>query len=169
MSLRNAILLSVLLACMLLLAGCMGTQPASPVTPAAPAETPASAPVQPTHMETAAMTTPAVTAASSASLVTETPYEGHPYSKTYTFTGTGDYTQEFTTDSSRAWVFRMSCPGAQEIFTADVMDENGDTVADLANAGGGAYTGSATVQLPAGKYYLEVAADSPWTITMSTP
>lgn len=161
MSIRNAILISVLLACLLLLAGCSGTNPASPAATTAPEKTPAPA-------ETAVPGTPAVPAATSAPAATAPQYEGHPYTKTYTFTGTGDYTQEFTTDSARAWVFRMSCPGAQEIFMADVMDRNGDTVAELADAGAGAYEGSATVQLPAGLYYLDVAADSPWTVTMST-
>ena len=172
MPVKHILLAILLLGCLLLAAGCQETKPAlpAPSPPGLPTpETPPAAPEVP-----AAPTVPGAVAAAVASppasytpFVTETPYQGHPYAKTYTFSGTGDYTQAFSTDSSRPWLFSSSCPGAQEIFAVTVTDENGDPVAFLANEAG-PYTGSKTLQLPAGQYYLDVSSDAPWTVTMSS-
>lgn len=163
MSVRNALLLFLLLACMIVLAGCSGSQPARGAAAPVPAGTNAPAPAG----TAAAPAVSAPPAPSAAPVVTGTQAAPKAAGKTYSFEGDNDATGVFTTDSSRSWVFAMSCPGAQEIFMANVMDKNHDNVAELANEGAGSFTGSKTVQLPAGKYYLEVAADSPWTITVS--
>jgi hypothetical protein len=112
---------------------------------------------------------PAGTAApvvTSAAWTPETPATGHPYSKTYTFEGTGDYTQAFTTTSDGTWVYRMDYPG-DEVFIVTIKDDQGDDIEVLANEGG-SYTGTKSVRLDTGTYYLDVAAAAPWTITMST-
>jgi hypothetical protein len=169
MSLKCAVVVTILLVSVVIMAGCTSTSPAPVASPPPPsvaatvASTPAPAgapavvapPEAQTMMQTTAWTT------------VPAPVPDHPYSKTYTFEGTGDYTQEFTTDSDRTWVFRMNCPDAEEIFMVTIKDKNFDDVEVLANEGG-AYSGTKSVQLAAGKYYLDVASDSPWTITMST-
>jgi hypothetical protein len=91
---------------------------------------------------------------------------GYPSSKTYSFEGIGDYTQIFTMTSDGTWVFRMNYPG-DEVFIVTIKDESGDDIGVLANEGG-SYTGTKSVQLDAGTYYLDVAAATPWTITIST-
>jgi hypothetical protein len=154
---KRAVVVTILLISAASMAGCTGTSPA-------PVVTPGPVPVPTTAASTAAPVTTAATATSWPTL--ETPATGHPYSKTYTFEGTGDYTQEFTTTDDRTWVFRMSSP-AKEIFLVRLMDRNGDTIDVLADASD-VYAGTESVSLKAGTWYLDVSADSPWTITVST-
>jgi hypothetical protein len=60
----------------------------------------------------------------------------------------------------------MDYPG-EEVFMVTIKDKNFDDVEVLANEGG-SYTGTKSVRLDAGTYYLDVAAAAQWTITMST-
>jgi hypothetical protein len=108
---------------------------------------------------------PATTAAPVVTYVpwtTETPAAGHPYSKTYSFHGTGDYEDfTFTTDTDATWVFRMDPgPGAFHVILYDVR---GNEIAVLPP------TGTISIRLAAGDYYFDIAADAPWYITMTTP
>jgi hypothetical protein len=165
MSWKSAVVVTILLVSVVIMAGCTSTSPAPVVSPPPPsvAATAASTPAPAGAPTVVAPPSPAAAAWTTV----PAPVPDHPYSKTYTFEGTGDYTQEFTTDSDRTWVFRMNCPDAEEIFMVTIKDKNFDDVEVLANEGG-TYSGTKSVQLAAGKYYLDVASDSPWTITMST-
>lgn len=159
MSSKYAVVVLILLIGAMSLAGCTGSPPA-------PVVTPAPLPVTTMVISTPAAVTTDVPVTATLVWTTETRATGHPYSKTYTFEGTGDYTHTFTTDSSRTWVFRMSSP-AKEIFLVTIKDDHGDDIDVLADSSD-VYAGTESVWLNAGTYYLDVAADSPWTITMST-
>ena len=149
---KCAVVFIIILISTMSMAGCMGS-------PSAPVATPVSG-------------TPArVTTTATVIIITtwptlETPATGYPSSKTYSFEGIGDYTQIFTMTSDGTWVFRMNYPG-DEVFIVTIKDESGDDIGVLANEGG-SYTGTKSVQLDAGTYYLDVAAATPWTITIST-
>jgi len=159
MAWNYAVMVTVLLIGAMSMAGCTGTSQPTAVSSPPPS-------VAATVASTPAPVTTSAPVTATLVWTTETPATGHPSSKTYTFDGTGDYTQEFTTDSSRTWVFRMSSP-AKEIFLAKIMDDHGDDIDVLADASD-VYAGTESVWLNAGTYYLDVTADSPWTITMST-
>jgi hypothetical protein len=60
----------------------------------------------------------------------------------------------------------MSSP-AKEIFQVTIKDRNSDTIDVLADASD-VYAGTESMTLKAGTYYLEVFADSSWSVTMST-
>ena len=154
MSLNYAVVITILLVSVVSLAGCTG----SPVTTPAPGSMTINSPA------------PAGTAApvgTSAAWTTETPATGHPFSKTYTFDGTGDYDKfTFTTDSDRTWVFRMTYPH-EGVFIVIVKNDRGEDIAVLAREGESS-TGPKSIWLKAGNYYFDIAADAPWTITMST-
>jgi len=156
---KYAIGISILLIIVMSVAGCTG----SPQTPVA---IPAPVSVATTVPQTLAPVQTTVPVTTKAAWTTETPATGHPYSKTYSFEGTGDYLQEFTTTSDGTWVYRMNYPG-EEIFIVTIKDNRGDDIEVLAKEGG-SFTGTKSVWLKAGSYYLDVAADAPWTITMST-
>lgn len=86
----------------------------------------------------------------------------HPYSKTYSFHGSGDYEDfTFTTDNDATWVFRMD-PG-EGFFQVSLKDARGREIAVLPR------TGTESLWLKAGNYHFDIVADSPWYITMSTP
>ena len=143
MFLKHGVVLMILLISALGMAGCTGS-PSAPVpdTPA-PAET--AAPVVPY-----------------AAWTPETPATGHPYSKTYTFQGSGDYDDfTFSTDSDATWVFRMD-PGPG-YFLVSLKDARNNEIEVLPPAG------SKSVWLKAGNYHFDIAADAPWSVTMSTP
>jgi hypothetical protein len=72
----------------------------------------------------------------------------------------------FEISRDRTWVFRMSS-SAKEIFLVEIVDDHGDDIDVLADASD-VYAGTESGWLNAGTYYLDVAADSPWTVTMST-
>jgi hypothetical protein len=157
MSWKCAVIVTLLLVSAMCMAGCTGPSPA-------PAATPAPVPLVTTVPATPA---PAITTApvtTTAALVTKTPAPGP--SQTFTFEGSGDTTEKFTTATDRTWVFRMSSP-AKDIFQVSIMDRNGDIVDVLAEASD-VYAGTESVTLKAGTYYLEVFADSSWSVTMST-
>jgi hypothetical protein len=157
MSSKCAVIVTFLLVSVMCMAGCTGSSPA-------PAATPAPVPVVTTVPATPA---PAITTApvtTTAALTQATPAPGP--SQTFTFEGSGDSTEKFTTATDRTWVFRMSSP-AKEIFQVTIMDRNGDIVDVLAEASD-VYAGTESVTLKAGTYYLEVFADSSWSVTMST-
>jgi hypothetical protein len=149
---KRAVVLILLLISAVNMAGCTGS-------PSLPVATPLA-------VTPAAVTTTAPVIMTTTWPTLETPATGHPSSKTYSFEGTGDYTQIFTTTSDGTLVFRMNYPG-QEVFIVTIKDEHGDDIEVLANEGG-SYTGTKSVQLGAGTYYLDVAAAAPWTVTMST-
>jgi hypothetical protein len=150
----NHLVVALLLVSAVCLAGCTG----SPAAPPAPVPAVTTLPGAPVPETTAApVTTTAVPAAA-------TPPPGP--SQTFTFTGTGDSTETFTTASDRTLVFRMSS-SAKEIFQVTIKDRNGDTIDVLADASD-AWAGTESVSLKAGTYYLDIAADAPWTITVST-
>jgi len=155
MSWKSAVVVTLLLISIVSLAGCTGSSPASPPAPV-PLVTTVPAPPAP------AITAAPVT--TTAALAPATPAPGP--SKTYTFDGTGDSTETFTTTTDRTWVFRMSSP-AKEIFQVTIKDRNGDTIDVLAEASD-AWAGTESVTLKAGTYYLAIAADSSWSVTVST-
>jgi hypothetical protein len=155
----KCVVVIILLISVMSMAGCTGSPPA-PVT------TPAPLPVATTVASTlapAGTTAPVVT---SVAWTTETPATGHASSKTYSFEGSGDYIHTFTTTTDGTWVCRMNYPG-DEVFIVTIKDDRGDTIVVLANEGG-SFTGTKSVRLDAGTYYLDVAAAAPWTITLST-
>jgi hypothetical protein len=157
---KRAVVVTILFISAVSMAGCTGTSPA-------PVVTPGPVPVPATAVSTAApVTTAAVVAPATTRPTLETPVTGNPSSKTYSFEGTGDDTRQFTTPDDRTWVFRMSSP-AKEIFLVKLMDSHGDDIDVLADASD-VYAGTESVSLKAGTWYLDVSADSPWTITMST-
>ncbi len=107
----------------------------------------------------AGIATPAVTYPA---WTTETPATGHPYSKTFSFSGSGDYQDfTFTTDNDATWVFRMD-PG-QGYFLVSLKDAQGNEIEVLPTSG------TKSIWLKAGDYYFDIAADAPWHITMTTP
>jgi hypothetical protein len=157
---KPVVVAMILLFCAAGMAGCTNSSPA-------PVVTPGPVPVPTTVTSTAGPVTTTAPAATATTLPTPgTPAPGNPSPKTYTFEGTGDDTRQFTTTDDRTWVFRMSSP-AQEIFLVTLMDRNGDAIDVLADASD-VYAGTESVSLKAGTYYLDVSADSPWTITVST-
>jgi hypothetical protein len=149
----NPVVVTLLLISAAGLAGCTGS-PAAPPAPV-PAATTMTEPPAP------------VTTAPAATTVALTPAPPVPGpAKTYTFDGTGDSTETFTTTTDRTWVFRMSSP-AKEIFQVTLRDRNGDTLDVLADASD-PWAGTESVTLKAGTYYLAVTADSSWSVTVST-
>jgi hypothetical protein len=155
MSWKRALVVTLLLISVVSLAGCTGSSPASP---------PAPVPLVTTVPATTAPVIPSAPVTTTATTAPATPAPGP--SKTYTFDGTGDATETFTTTTDRTWVFRMSSP-AKEIFQVTIKDRNGDTLDVLAEASD-AWAGTESVTLKAGTYYLDIAADAPWSVTVST-
>jgi hypothetical protein len=159
MSLKSAVIFAVLLISAMSMAGCTGSPSAPPATPA-PASVVATLPGTPVPAGT---TVPVVTYAA---WTTETPYQGHPYSKTYSFHGSGDYEDfTFATENDATWAFRMD-PG-QGYFLVRLKDARNNEITVLAD-GTNAGTSQKSVQLKAGNYHFDIAADSPWYITMTT-
>ena len=151
MSLKHVIVVTILLISAVSMAGCTGS-------PSAPVAT--TVPETPVPVITASPVLPAVTWPT-----LETPATGHPYSKTYSFHGSGTYEDfTFTTDSDATWVFRMD-PG-NGYFLVILKDAQGKQIEVLAD---GPPTGTRSVWLKAGDYSFDITADSPWYITMSTP
>jgi hypothetical protein len=158
MLVKYGIALSILLISLIGLAACTGSPPAPVATP------------PPTSVAFPATSTPVPAGTAdtvpSAAWTTETSYQGHPYSKTYTFHGTGDYEDfTFATDSDATWNFRMD-PG-QGYFLVSLKDARNNDIAVLAD-GTNAGASQKSVTLKAGNYHFDIAADSPWYITMST-
>jgi hypothetical protein len=154
MTWKYTVMIMVLLISTLSLAGCTGSSSA-PVTTPAPASVAATVPGNPV---------PPVAPVMSAVWTTETPYAGHPYSKTYSFKGSGDYEDfTFSTDSDATWTFRMD--GGQGDFLVSLKDARNNEIKVLADGPGAS---SNSVWLKAGNYHFDIAADSPWYITMST-
>ena len=148
MLLKHGIVVTILLISAVSMAGCTGS-------PSAPVATPV--PGTPAPVTTAA---PVIIPTTWPTL--ETPATGHPYSKTYSFHGTGTYEDfTFTTDSDATWVFRMD-PG-NGYFLVVLKDARGNQIGVLPASG----TGS--VWLKAGDYSFDITAENPWYITMSTP
>ena len=158
MSVKYAVVIAILLIILVSLAACTGSPPAPVATPTLSS---VSFPVTSTPA-------PAGTAAPvpSAAWTTETSATGHPYSKTYTFHGTGDYEDfTFATDSDATWNFRMD-PG-QGYFLVSLKDARNNEISVLAD-GTNAGSSQKSITLKAGNYHFDIAADSPWYITMST-
>ena len=155
---KYIIVLTILLISAMSMAGCTGTSPAPVATPApVPAATsvPAMAPVATASPVPPAVTWPAL----------ETPATGHPYSKTYSFHGSGTYQDfTFTTDSDAPWSIRMDPGGGY--FLVILKDARGQQMEVLAD---GPAAGTKSVWLRAGDYAFDITADSPWYITMTTP
>ena len=149
----------VLLISLVCMAGCTGPSSAPVATPV---PLPAlSLPATPVPAGTAALVTPVY------SWTTETPYAGHPYTKTYSFHGTGDYEDfTFSTENDATWVFTLTYP-KEGVFTVVLKEARGGELQVLANEGG-AGTSRKTVSLKAGDYFFDIKADAPWYITMST-
>jgi hypothetical protein len=148
------IVLTILLISSVSMAGCTGPSPA-PV--AAPAPVPASTTVPtPASVSWAAPTTTWPTL--------ETPATGHPYSKTYSFHGSGTYEDfTFTTTSDATWAFQMDPgPGYFLVILKDAQGKQLEVLAD------GAAAGTKSAWLKAGDYAFDITAESPWDITMST-
>ena len=151
MSLKCAVVVTILLISAVSLAGCTGS-PQVPVTTPAPVSMAATVPGTP-------VPAPVVT---SAVWTMETAATGHPYSKTYSFQGSGDYEDfTFTTDSDATWVFRMD--SGKGYFLVSLKDAQNNEIGVLPP------TGTKSVWLKAGNYHFDIAADSPWHITMTTP
>jgi hypothetical protein len=144
---KCAVFLTILLLSAMSMAGCTGS-------PSAPVATPV--PGTPAPVTTAA---PVIMTTTWPTL--ETPATGHPYSKTFSFSGSGDYEDfTFTTDNDATWVFRMD-PG-QGYFLVILKDVQGNEIDVLPTSG------TKSVWLNAGDYHFDIAADAPWHITMST-
>jgi hypothetical protein len=162
MSFQRAIVVTILLISVISMAGCTGSPPS-------PVATPAPSPVAPPLRSTPAL--PTIMAAPVTTMYTwtpETPATGHPYLKTYSFSGSGDYDElTFTTTSDATWVYRLTYP-RKGVFTVILKNDRGEDIEVLANTGGSG-TGQKSVWLKAGNYYFNVEADAPWYITMSTP
>jgi hypothetical protein len=159
MALHYPLAVLILLAGIVILTGCTGVPaPApAPVPVAATATVPASLPAT----ATAVPLTPQYT------WTTETPYAGHPASKTYSFHGTGDYDGlTFTTENDATWVYTLTYP-REGIFTVILRNAGGEEIQVLANEGGGG-TSRKTAWLKAGDYSFDIRADTPWYITMTT-
>jgi hypothetical protein len=162
MSLRCAVVVTVLLITGVSIAGCTGSPPIPVATPA------------PVTVATTVITIPASAGTTALGTPTtpwptpETPKTGTPYSKTYTFTATGDYDEHtFTTDDDRTWVFRMTYPWEGD-FIVVLQDKWRTDFEVLADTRTPSATRTKSVFLKAGTYYLDAKADTPWTITMST-
>ena len=151
--------LSILLISLISMAGCTGSPQAPLATPtissvAFPGTNP------PVPAET-------VAPVMSAAWTTETPYQGHPYTKTYSFHGSGDYEDfTFSIDKDATWKFRMD-PG-QGHFLVRLKDARNDEITVLAD-GTNAGPTQKPVMLKAGEYHFDITADSPWYITVTTP
>lgn len=159
MSLKSVVIITILLISAMSIAGCTGSPSAPRATPA-PASVVAIVPGTPVSPGTVV---PVVTYAA---WTTETPYAGHPYSKTYSFQGSGDYEDfTFTTESDALWAFRMD-PGSG-YFLVSLKDARNNEIAVLAD-GTSAGSSQKSIQLKAGNYHFDIAADSPWYITMTT-
>lgn len=159
MSVKYAVVITILLISLISLAGCTGSPPVPVATP-----TPSSVAFPGTNTPTPAGTAAPVM---SAAWTTETPYQGHPYSKTYSFHGSGSYEDfTFTTDNDATWNFRMD-PG-QGYFLVSLKDARNNEIRVLAD-GTNAGSSQKSVTLKAGNYHFDIAADSPWYITMTTP
>ncbi len=148
----------VLLIGMISMAGCTGS-------PTAPSATP-----HPSSVVFPGTSTPVPAGAAvpvmSAAWTTETPYAGHPYTKTYSFHGSGDYEDfTFSTESDATWNFRMD-PGSG-YFLVSLKDARNNEITVLAD-GTSAGSSQKSVTLKAGNYHFDIAADSPWYITMTT-
>lgn len=143
------------------MAGCTGPSPA-----------PVAAPVPLPVATTTLMTIPAPPGTAAPvtpvySWTTETPYAGHPYSKTYSFHGTGDYEDfTFSTDRDATWDIVLTYPRVG-VFTVILKNTHGEEIQVLANEGG-AGTSRKSAWLKAGNYYFDIRADAPWYITMTT-
>ena len=149
---KCAVVITILLISAMSMAGCTGS----------PMATPTPAPVATTVPGTPAPTGTVAPAVTSAAWTPETPAAGHPYSKTYSFHGSGDYEDfTFTTDNDATWVFRMD-PG-QGYFLVSLKDAQGVEIEVLPR------TGTKSLWLKAGNYHFDIAADAPWHITMTTP
>jgi hypothetical protein len=160
MSLKPAFLITILLISAISLAGCTGSSSAPVATP-----TPASVAFPGTSTPAPAGTVVPVVPYSTWTM--ETAATGHPYSKTFSFHGSGDYEDfTFTTDSDATWNFRMD-PG-QGYFMVSLKDAGNNEIAVLAD-GTNAGSSQKSVRLNAGNYHFDIAADSPWYITMTTP
>jgi hypothetical protein len=155
MSLRSAVVITILLISVISMAGCTGSPSAPVVTPA---------PVSVAVPGTAA---PAGTVVPFSTWTMETAATGHPYSKTYSFHGSGDYEDfTFSTDSDATWNFLMD-PG-HGYFMVSLKDARNNEITVLAD-GTNAGSSQKSVRLNAGNYHFDIAADSPWNIAMSTP
>jgi hypothetical protein len=161
MSFQRALIVTILLISVISMAGCTDFPPA-------PVATPAPSPVTPPLMNTPAPAGTAAPVVTSAAWPPETPATGHLYSKTYSFSGSGDYDElTFTNTSNATWVYRLTYPG-EGGFTVILKNDRGEDIEVLANKGGSG-TGQKSLWLEAGNYYFNVEADAPWYITMSTP
>lgn len=155
---KYTVAVMVLLISLSCMAGCTGSSPAPVATPA---PEPVVTTVPGTPAGTAALVTPGYT------WTTETPYAGHPYSKTYSFHGSGDYEDfTFSTDIDATWEFILTYP-KEGVFTVILKNARGEEIQVLANEGG-AGTSRKSVSLKAGDYSFDIKADAPWYITMST-
>lgn len=153
---KYIIVLTILLLSAMSMAGCTGTSPARLASPA-PVPVVTAVPGTPASVSWAAPTTTWQTP--------ETPATGHPYSKTYSFQGSGTY-QDFTfsTTSDATWAFRMD-PGAG-YFLVVLKDAQGTQIGVLADGPG---SSTKSLWLKAGDYAFDITADSPWYITVTTP
>jgi hypothetical protein len=154
--------LMILLVAAAVAAGCTGPSQAGPAVLPSTATPAATLPATPP---------PAATAVPLATVTytwtTETPYQGHPYTRTYSFHGTGDYEDfTFSTDRDAMWVFDLTYP-KEGIFTVVLRDAHGEQLDVLANEGGGG-SSRKTVRLDAGSYAFDIQADAPWYIMMTT-
>ena len=87
-------------------------------------------------------------------------------SKVTTFTGSGDDVQSFTTYGSGIRIFSMRYTGSSN-FIVWLENSDGDKLDLLANEIG-SYSGKTSEKMGPGKYYLDVQASGPWTITLTS-
>jgi len=98
-----------------------------------------------------------------ASGITYSLYQGSDSAGSVSLAGNGSAVVPYTVTSPGLWVFTLNHSGGGN-YIVWIADSSGCRVGLLANAiGSGAVTG--TRKLDAGRYYLNVTAGGPWTVT----
>lgn len=83
------------------------------------------------------------------------------------FSGNGDDVLSFTATGDGLRIFTMSYKGSGN-FAIWLKDSRGESVDLLANEIG-SYSGRKSERIETGKYYLDVSASGPWSITITSP
>jgi len=80
--------------------------------------------------------------------------------------GNGDDVVSFSVSGTGLKIFTMNYTGKRD-FAVKLKDGSGDDIAVLANETG-SYSGKKSEKLTSGRYYLDVTADGPWTIDITS-
>ena len=91
---------------------------------------------------------------------------GSSSSQRTTLSGNGDDVQSFTATGSGLRIFTMRHTGSSN-FAIILKDGNGKYLALLVNEIG-SYSGKKSETLTSGKYYLDITADGPWSVDITS-